>query len=196
MNNEQREKELTIQRITNALLDASMVAEDVFSPKEGESMASAFKRYLAVNKKHPGVFVIQGKRFTDSEMQLYCEDIDSTPKELPIKLAKRVSMSDIESDVKNHLGKRFNQLSDDEKMSVLWEYGLNVKPESEGASKYYVYRCIHRNRSNKVVKGLCIVASERTDREWLSTPMASFEAKTFSTDGEMCRDINKMCRYS
>lgn len=194
MNKERREQELVIQRITNALLNEHKVAEDVFKPKEGESMGSALNRYVA-NYNNPQSMTIDNKRFCMEEMKLYCEDIDNTPKELPIKLAKRVSLGDIESDVKKYLGTRFNKLSDEEKIDLLWEYGLNVKPEVEGSSKYYVIRCIHRNRQNKPVKGLCIVASERTDKEWLMSPMASFEAKTFTADGELCRDIYRMSRY-
>ena len=188
-----RDNQKIVQRIVNHLLSCDMVAEDVrrkvFKSTKDISLTEA------LGKIEDTVFFIEGKSFSREHMALYCEHVDAATEEYPITLAKRVSLSDIESDLKKYEGKAWRDLSYKEQLEVLWCYGLNVKAGNPEASKYWVTRCTHRNRANKAVQGLCIVASERVDKEWTSTPMASYEAKVYTTDGSLANDLASMCRY-
>lgn len=196
MNKEQKQKERRIQKIVNMLLDEGMTADDVAKTREDkkgplETFTEAFERRY---KKES--FKINGRVMPSEDMKEYCAYIDSfSSKVANIPLAKRVSMSDIQSDLNKYLNTTWKDLSYEQKLNVLWEYGLNVLKESEDSSKYWVTRCIHRNRNNQVVDGLCIIASERTDKEWIMTPMASYEAKVYTKDVEMMRDIDRMGAY-
>ena len=96
----------------------------------------------------------------------------------------------------------------DEDLHKKWQkrlnYNLNIKKkmteqelevsDEENASKYYIDRKLHRNADNKVEYGLCITANERTDDAWKLSPHASLEAKLYTEDVELARDLQEMGR--
>lgn len=198
MNKEKKEIEKQVQKITNHLLRNGKMAEDVFSElfwgKEGQLYMEAMSNRQ--EHREASQINLYGELFDAEMIGYWCESIDAPASVYEMTLPKIVSMSDIESDLKRYLGKNWRDLSYNEKLDVLWEYGLNVKAGMDEASKYVINRQIHRNRNNKLVDGLVVIASERLDKEWTSTPMASFEAKTFTTDGSLSRDLTEMSRYS
>lgn len=138
---------------------------------------------------------LYGTLFDTEAVWHWCESIDAPARVYALTLPKIVSMSDIESDLKRYLNKQWKDLSYNEKLDVLYEYGLSVKGGEE-SSKYIIKRQIHRTRDNKLTDGLVVIASERLDKEWINTPMASFEAKVFTSDGGLSRDLTSMSRYS
>ena len=194
MDEQQKKDQLTIQRITQSMLNDGKCVEELFHRLDRKGDEPFLHTYLRVVSDESGM-TIGGKQYTHEEMLLFFNSVDSPSEELELPLAKRVSMSDIQSDLNKYLNTTWKDLSYEQKLGVLWEYGLNVLKESEDSSKYWVTRCIHRNRDNKIVDGLCIIASERTDKEWIMTPMASYEAKVYTKDVEMMRDIDRMGAY-
>lgn len=183
-------------RLSSWLLQQGKVAEDVYDKILFGLVAQRDKcsyTQLLKSKYHPSDNIsVFGKTFTFKQVKEWCEDVDKGAADYPISLAKRVSLSDIENDCKRLINKNWRDLTYKEKNDILWEYGLDVKV----ASRYWVERLLHRNRQGKIVNGLCVVAQERTDREWLLRPEASFEAKVHSEDIEMIRDTSRMSRYT
>lgn len=198
MNKERKIVEKQIQKITNHLLRNNKTAEDIFNDvfwgKENQTYMQAMNNRQ--EHREASQINVYGTLFDKEAVGYWCESVDAPASVYTMTLPKIVSMSDIESDLKRYLGKSWKQLSYDEKLDVLWEYGLSVKAGMDEASKYVINRQIHRNRNNKLVDGLVVIASERLDKEWTSTPMASFEAKTFTTDGSLSRDLTEMSRYA
>ena len=197
MNKEQKIKEKKIQTITNHLLRNNKVSEDVFNDvfwgKEGQTHMEAMNSHKGV--AGASQINLYGTMFSKEDVGYWCEHIDAPASVYALTLPKIISMSDIESDLKRYLNKNWRELSYDEKLDVLYEYGLSVKGGEE-SSKYFIKRQIHRTRDNKLTDGLVVIASERLDKEWLNTPMASFEAKIFTSDGGLSRDLADMSRYS
>ena len=197
MNKEQKVIEKQIQKITNHLLRNNKVADDVFNEvfwgKEGQSYMDAVNNRKEVSEASQ--IDLYGTLFDKEDVGHWCEHIDAPASVYALTLPKIVSMSDIERDLKRYLNKNWRELSYNEKLDVLYEYGLSVKGGEE-SSKYIIKRQIHRTRDNKLTDGLVVIASERLDKEWINTPMASFEAKVFTSDGGLSRDLTSMSRYS
>ena len=61
---------------------------------------------------------------------------------------------------------------------VLYQIGFDKERwVNETDSFYEVMECEHRSRSGKIVKGKRYIGSERTDRAWLDSGLASEDAK-------------------
>lgn len=197
MDKEQKIKEKKIQTITNHLLRCDKTAEDVFNDvfwgKEGMTLTEAMNK--CSDTAEASQVSLYGTMFSKEDVGYWCEHIDAPASVYALTLPKIVSMSDIERDLKRYLNKQWKDLAYNEKLDVLYEYGLSVKGGEE-SSKYIIKRQIHRTRDNKLTDGLVVIASERLDKEWINTPMASFEAKVFTSDGGLSRDLTSMSRYS
>lgn len=61
---------------------------------------------------------------------------------------------------------------------VLYQIGFDKERwANETDSFYEVMECEHRSRSGKIVKGKRYIGSERTDKTWLDSGLASEDAK-------------------
>lgn len=190
MDEQQKKEQLTVQRITQSMLNEGKCVEELFHRLDRKGDEPFLHTYLRVVSDESGM-IIDGRQYTHYEMILFFNSVDSPSEELELRLAKRVSMSDIEDYVGQYYGKRWKDFKFKEKQDILYGFGLDVK----GGKRYYVDRITHRNRANKVVTGLCVAGSERIDKEWLTSGLASYEAKIFTTDGALNRDLMEMGRY-
>jgi len=206
MNKEEKQKQRRVQSVVNKFLDVGVVAGDFLNLDKYSSCVSAYESYMKdqafkeYREWEVGEdFTYKGLRISHDDMIAYCESVDTPPDERYIPVARRMSMSDIEQWVQIKYESRWSELYYDEKLKTLYELGFAVlggdKDNESVLSKYYVERTTHRNLSGKIVDGLVVVGSERGDKEWLNSGCASYEAKIYSDDPEMIRDLSKMGRY-
>lgn len=179
-------KEKLFQSITNSLLDSGLdlitflrSKNDKLEDDVEEVYPEAIKHFKVGDSVKIGVDVYHAEDFLD-----YCKHADMPPEGRYITLPKYIPMEDIENALQQQYGKSWKDLTQTEKNDVLWNCGMNTKD-----GRYYVDRRIYRNSKNKAVTGLCVVASERTDKEWTKTPFASYEAKIFTTDGSLSKEL-------
>lgn len=179
-------KEKLFQNITNSLLDSGLDLITFLQSKNNkleddieEVYPEAIKHFKVGDSVKIGVDVYHAEDFLD-----YCKHVDMPPEGRYITLPKYIPMEDIENALQQQYGKSWKDLTQTEKNDVLWNCGMNTKD-----GRYYVDRRIYRNSKNKAVTGLCIVASERTDKGWTKTPFASYEAKIFTVDGSLSKEL-------
>lgn len=197
-------QEKLIQRITDALLAINKCAEDMTERGSGVYLKGEEYQFRIVGRKddndkftllylrnNPQLkdVVIGDATFSHDDMCIYFEHIDNPPVDnFDGRLAKRVSLADIEDYLEMSGMEPWGRINKNKKKEVMKMFGLDAN------KKYTINRIPHRNRFNKVVCGLCITGSERIDREWLTSGLASFEAKTFTTDGALAHELRQMAR--
>lgn len=174
------ERQNKINRIIDILFSQDMVAEDWIKVRDGESFSSALKR---INKNKEDMYLGSDKiAYNDAES--FCRYIDGNH----ITLARIVSMDDI-----TKAGVVWKDLSLFEKKDVLHTLGLNVMGDSEQCTRYLkkgLHRTLQGNRSNSIY----FVANERTDKEWLNSGNASYEAKIWSEDNTLMRELSGLSK--
>jgi len=188
------------------LLKLELCVDDILKPKGGveggkprEKMLAAFRRkYIHLEGKEVELEPIPTK-FQYADLEYVFRGMDFMPASRHLSLAKTLSLSDIQTALKMAGMSKWKDLSPEEKLDVLWSMGLAVKfsdnpTDDEDASRFYTERKHHRNVNNKVDYGLCITANERTDEEWKKSPHASYEAKIFTKDVELAKELRDMSR--
>jgi hypothetical protein len=67
---------------------------------------------------------------------------------------------------------------------ILWRHGADI------SKPYYIKKCLHRPRtSNQPYDGFRIEFTERTDKEYLLSGIASHEAQIFTTDQSLADEL-------
>ena len=190
MTKEAKLKQKSIQHVSNLLLNMDLTADDIVHRKEEQSTTEAF---LIQNKGKQDVKL--GDVIIPYNIMLeYCNHVDEMPEEMLSVIPLRLSLADIETDLATHLQRSWRSLSYKEKTTLLWHYGMNCVASKEDSSKYWVVRCLHRNRKDVVINGLCIVGAERLDKDWIKSGKASIDAYTFTKDPELKKDLYIMSR--
>lgn len=70
---------------------------------------------------------------------------------------------------------------------IFWEAGIDTTQEFE------LRDCLHRPLTTKQAwQGLRVEGVERLDKEYLQSPLASFEAKTYTKDASLRRELNSL----
>lgn len=189
--------------LIQALLNRGECVDDVLSTIEGdggnkprEKLLTAFYRK---HQQHEGGFVeFAGVSFAYSDLEWVFKGMDFAPKSHHLSLAKTISLADIQGALKLAGMPAWRDTTDEVKLDILWGMGLAVKftahDADEDASRYYTERKMHRNITNKTVYDLCITANERTDDEWKKSPHCSYEAKIFTKDIELAKELQEMSR--
>ena len=159
---------------------------------------------VAYGEKPESYVIIAGHKFKRAEVELWMVDQefvnpDSDGQNSPdseledemkaYKVTKYVSLPDLVSTLKG-AGMDGSKLSGDDLLEVLWLLGLDTKD-------YKVIERVdtHRTSDNKAVTCLRYICSERMDKEWLESGMATFEAKLeASGDASLNREIASIGR--
>jgi DNA-directed RNA polymerase alpha subunit len=96
------------------------------------------------------------------------------------------------ADLQNVVGFRSSLMTENTKEfeRILFENGADI------SKPYNVVRCLHRPRtSNKPYDGFRVEFTERTDKEWRNTGVASLEAWVFSSkDKSLQQEMRNMSR--
>tara|TARA_Y100000296_G_C5140160_1_gene240527 strand:- start:223 stop:855 length:633 start_codon:yes stop_codon:yes gene_type:complete len=162
----------------------------------GESeKESNYKRFhwMPIDNNAEGEIKLCGRIFSSVDVEGYLEGLEGEVRSMPMVLPKIVSMIDI-----RRLMRRFNysweRASTNDKREVLFNLGLNVKVGKgfNNVSRWEVKEGIHRTESGKVEYGHYFVASERTDKEWVSSGNASDEAILYTTDGSLGNELKQI----
>lgn len=117
-----------------------------------------------------------------------------------IRLAKRVSVKDIKEYLEQAGKPKWRKLEQKEKDEVLRGFGLDIlrgdmEDVGEGEMEGYVTREeVHRRLNGEVEYGVVVVASERTDPQWLASGLASEEAQMYSSDPTLLRELRTLMR--
>ena len=190
-------------QLLQSLLSAGLCVDDVLrtkgdndSPTPREKLSAAFKRGYVHLKG--GMVELVSKQYKYEDLEYIFNGMDFLPPNRHLSLPKTLSLVDVSRVLTMADMGSWRSLSYEDKLEVLWQLGLCVRTdevsEEENASKYYIDRKLHRNADNKVVYGLCITANERTDEAWKRSPHASLEAKLYTEDVELARDLQEMGR--
>lgn len=193
-----------VSAVFDALLSAGMTFDELITPnalyEEGtknEVLADVFKR----KRKDKSDVQVGAKFFTYEDVLTVCEEVDKPARNHNMQLACIRSMEDVHTycDVKGY--PKWSALSYEKKLDVLWDLGLAVKYEEEGVmgedeevSKYFISNKQHRKFDNSIVRGLCVTATERTDRAWKDSGYATQEAMIYTKDHELAKDLAQMGR--
>lgn len=195
-----------VDKINIALLHAGMVAEDLVKGEpiksENQTWASRFAMQKKGWEKAGKKISIGDNSFTVTQIYEYFKAIQDQAQVANIPLATTISLIDIEEGLRALNKPRWKELSTDERYDLLWDLGLAVKPLNlktiEGydmdISTYRTTKCRHKRMDGTIVYGIAIIAQERRDREWIESGYASDEAKLFTEDVELARDLAEMGR--
>lgn len=196
-------------KLVNALLDADKCVVDILKPREAvvtttknkpaETLVSAFERgYGYLKDREEMWFKGVNAKFKYDELVEVFKRMDRNPPNRHLSLAKIISLNDVHQALALAGMAKWRDLDDDQKIEILWGMGLAVKgnPDNrdDAPSAYFIERRKHRNVHNKVVYGLCIMANERVDSEWKQNPQCSHEAKIFTLDVTLAKDLQEMGR--
>ncbi len=144
-------------------------------------------------------FKVGDNMYTYEQMEEILPMLSKTQKTRFLPVPRKLPMSTVEAALKM-LGKpRWAKCSEEDKLDVLWELGMCCNSREEVyqngilvSNEYYPSVSMYRDDNNKVVYGWIITASERTDKEWLSAGYASQDAKLFTEDAELAKDLAEM----
>lgn len=190
-----------VDGITKALLSAGMTAYDLGEPNEGVSFEATYiNKYMTVHVDKDGK-VTEAKPlpsclggYTKEEVLEYAKSVDGyAPSAKYMAIPLRLSMEDINKRLKG-FGKGWGDLDNDEKNQLLHYMGLDVMANTNNTTRYVTGSGIHRTATGRQVNGLYVMANERTDKEWLLSGNASEEAKLYTEDYELQRELSIMNR--
>lgn len=201
INNEERKRLNKVKdKLLQKLLKNDLCVDDLLSPKAGdgkdrkeEKLVSAFSRGFG-HLKEKGIVEILGTEFSYSDLMYIFRGMDFAPHKRHFTLAKTISLDDIQHALKLANMPDWFDTSEEDRLEILFGMGLAVRDSEddeadEEVSKYFVERKHHRNHDNKVKYGWCITANERTDTMWKKSPYASYEAKIYTKDPELAKDL-------
>lgn len=79
--------------------------------------------------------------------------------------------------------------NDEEKMkALLWRNGVDV------TQPYEWVECLHRNLRNKMIEGKRLYCMERLDNAWVKSPYATSEAKLYTDDVSLRKELGNLSR--
>lgn len=112
---------------------------------------------------------------------------------------KTMSIVDLNRYALYMFGLEFEKLDDNNKDKLLWDVGFNVKQCGNKLSDNTCFKVVyvtdlHRTGYNKEHFGLRAIGSERVDKYWLNSGVASNAAKLYSSDSELSKDIKLMSK--
>lgn len=189
-------------KINISLLNAGMVAEQLVRyDNNGDETATLSQRF-SLQKQGVPVIEIGEDSYTNRQIYDYLKEIEKDSQYADLPLCKMVSLTDIQEGLRAIGEKPWSKLSQDDKEGILWDLGLAVKRapivmvdgKDADSSRYFTRKGRHINMHGKEVYGIVISATERTDVEWLNSGYASDDAKLFTKDNELARDLAEIGR--
>ena len=159
--------------------------------KDGDDLVKSFKRDNEQNRRGKKI----GDRYFSYEAILeYLEKASGYTKKTDITIAKIIPFDNINKHLEEQ-GKDWKEMSQRDKNKLLYSAGLAVMKDKENEevnSRYEVREMYYRGEDNKTKYGMCVVGSERIDKEWLQSGYASDEAKLYDSDATMRDQLRNM----
>lgn len=184
-----------VQDTIKYLLANNLVAEDLVLVKdEDELLTAAFLRlYGDGSNKYIKIRIGRDDHsFEYTQLLEYFKYIDKPPEFKYITVPKRMALSDIEDVLSQTNIGEFSTLDDKSIAEVLFNLGFDTKYNYRSGTNdswWFEYILYRNNTTNKVEYGKVVVGNERIDKKWLSSGFASYEAKVYTSDMELAKDI-------